>query len=431
MWAQENSPVVYSSFFSLNASRYEPAVLGQDFDKYYINVINSYAWAGNTTFSRQQFEDLVNAETGDLNAFFGNLKDNNQTGIGAIVSLMNVGFKINKEEEEFLTFKLGVSDRIEANLLYSNELFQLLWGGNAQYENQTVDFEFKANALYVREYAVGAAMNLPIENENWDFKAGVSVKYLQGLGALYSDELDFSLYTAPYGEYLELNYNYDIKTSYDDALFDEGKMNYSKAYGSGFGADVGVSASFKERFYGNLNVLDIGGVTFKKSVTTYRNSGTLLYDGIYVDNIFKGPYEFNTDFFEEVYTDVDDEGGKFTMPYPTRLRTHFSYRIPKVSDRGLTYFMHNIGLTYIQGFKNFGSATTRPYVAAAYTFNLKSAFEIGTNVGFFGYNKSEIGLFLAARAGVFRFGIGSGNLTPLFKKYGTGADFNFNISIVN
>ena len=417
--------------FGLNASRYEPAVLGNDFNKYYINVINAYLWAGNTTFSREEIEDLANGETEDLNYFFNNLKDKNHVGVGAIVSALNVGLKFNKGEEEFITFKIGVVDRIEANVVYSNELFRTAWGGNAQYEDQTIDLGVEANAFYAREYSLGAAMALPIQMDNWKFKGGLAFKYIQGFGAIYTDRADFSLYTAPNGEYLDLAYDYKVRTSIDPSLTEGGNYNFNTPHGHGFATDLGISATFKEKFYGNINVLDIGGVTFNKNVTTYENSGTLRYDGIFVDNIFKGPYEFDSEEFEEIYKDADTEGGKFTMPYPTRLRTHFSYRIPRENKRGIVYYMHNIGLTYIQGFKNFGTATTRPYVAGSYTFNLKSSFEAGTILGFNGYNKAEIGLYLGVRAGMFRLGIGSGNLTPIFKSFGTGVDFNFNISIAN
>ena len=117
------------------------------------------------------------------------------------------------------------------------------------------------------------------------------------------------------------------------------------------------------------------------------------------------------------------------MPYPTRLRMHLSYRVPRENTKGHTYYQHMMGVNLIQGFRDLGNATTRTYLAGSYTYNLNDVFEVGTNIGLLGYNKVEFGAFMAVKLGFFRLGLGSGNLTPIVRSFGTGADFNFNMTM--
>ena len=425
----------------------EPAVLGRDFKHVEVTVLNAYAWAGNTTFSRYKIEQIVQAQIPDITEIVSNLKKKNRVGLGATVDILHVGVRLNRKGEvkshkhqnkvwcpgdffmeELGTISFGVSDRVEANLTYAGDIFRLAWQGNKQFEGEKADLSIKANAFYAREWAVGGAIPLPIYYDkriwrDFDFRAGIRVKYIQGLGAAYTQRSDNSLYTAPDGRYVSLDYDYAVHYS------DYESFNPFKAQGRGIGTDIGLSAHYKTRFYGNINLLDLAYVKFKGNTTSYTSSGSAQFDGVYTGSLFDTTFSFDDSEYRPIYENAESKGDGFRMPYPTRLRTHLSYRIPATNRQDEMYHKHSLSLTYIQGFRDFGNATTSPYFAGAYAFNLWDHFEMGTNLGFSGFNKVEIGAFFAARIHFFRIGLGSGNITPLIKKFGTGGDINFNISL--
>lgn len=425
-FAQEDAPTSYSSFFNLSASRYEPGILGREMKTGQFTLINSYAWAGNTTFDRQLFEDIFYGGKTDseLDDEFDKLKGTNRVGAGSTIDYFNLAFKINKDKaHELFTFSIGLAERVEANLVFSNDFFKLMWKGNAQFEGKTVDFPAFGAGFYTREFTLGFAFPV-IKNETFDIRFGGRYKYIQGLAAFYAEKINGSLYTEKGGKSNTLNYDYLVNIA-----FDEDNFNPLKPNGSGHAVDFGFSSRFKERFFANINVLDLGSVTFNKNTSIYRKKGEIKYEGMIVDNILTDNPEINDSILDEIWEDNRFTGEDFKLKYPTRLRIHTAYKIPKEDKNGDEYFIHSLGVTYIQGFADIGNATKRAYFATAYTFNFKNNFEIGSNLGFRGYNDVlEMGLFMAFRAGPLRMGIGSGNLTPIFRNFGTGVDANFNMT---
>ncbi len=451
-FAQEDSPTSYSSFFTLAGSRYEPAILGDDPDKIHIQFINLYGWAGNNTFTIADIEKMKGSSLLDFNSerqppsqsefddLFSKLKDVNRLGFGATVDPLNVSFRIDKSggdetDSELLTIFAGIGERMEFNLKYPNELFRLAWLGNKQFAGERVEFPFSVNALWTREYTVAAAAPIPIElHEDIELRGGLRLKYIQGLYAFFTERSQAGLFTDTDGKYLELDYDYlfhsslDLSDSTDDAASGLDPFN---GPGAGFAFDVGISTHYKERWYANINFLDIGGLTFKgENNYTYENQGSFLYEGVGVDNPLNDTRRQIDSSFQEIWEGASETtGNDFRVPYPQRMRFHASYKIPAKDKHGHTYHKHAVGLTLIQGFKDIGNATKSTYLAGAYTFNLLSHFEVGTNVGLRGYNIVEMGFFAAVKAGFFRLGIGSGNIIgPLMKNVATGGDFNFNMT---
>lgn len=439
--AQIDSPTSYSSFFTLSASRYEPGNLGEDHEKFEIALINTYGWFGNTSLDVASLNKFSNHLGGnylpktELDDIISKMGEKNRIGLGATIDLMNMMYKItNSEDEEIITLGIGLAERVEGNLIFPNNAFDLAINGNAQYENQTVNLPLGGSFFYAREYTFSAAAPLPINLEGWVFRLGTRLKHLKGIEGIHTSKGDFSIFTAPHGKYLDLNYDYEINSSINFNDMDNYDFSPFKGKGKGYGADVGVSAIWNDRWHGNINVLDIGSITFKgEDNLRFQKTGKFTYEGIVIPDIID-ENELPVDSVwtalqEEITSGNETTGQDFSMPYPTRMRVHLSYRVPRENKKGNTYYPHVVGLNFTQGFRDLGSATTRTYLAGSYTFNLKDVLEIGTNVGMFGYNKMDFGLFMAIKMGFFRLGFGSGNITPLIRSFGTGADFNFNMTM--
>lgn len=441
VFAQVDAPTSYSSFFTLSASRYEPGNLGEDHEKFEIAIINAYAWFANTSLdvaSINNFTDHVNGNyltENELNGILNKMGDKTRMGAGATIDYLNMMYKFtNSDGDEIITVGVGLADRVESNLIFPNNVFNLMINGNAQYENETVDLSLGGSFLYSREHTLSLAVPLPINSDSWKFRVGARLKYIKGIEGINVAKGDLSLYTAPHGKYLDFNYNYELNSSID---FRDGKdysFSPNKGKGSGYGADLGISAAFNDRWHGNINVLDIGSVTFKgEDNLTYKKQGVFRYEGIYLDDIINEgnlPVDSVVTAIENELKDGNEyEGEEFSIAYPTRMRIHLSYRIPSENSKGHTYYKHMVGLNLTQGFRDRGSAIKRTYIAGSYTFNLNDVFEVGTNIGALGYNKMEFGAFVAVKTGPLRIGLGSGNITPLIRSFGTGADINFNMTL--
>lgn len=441
VFAQVDSPTNYSNFFTLSASRYEPAKLGEDDDKFEVAIINANAWFANTSLdvaSINKFGDHLNGNylsRGELNTILDKMGNKTRMGAGATVEYFNMMYKFtNSDDKEIISIGFGLADRVETNLMFPNNVFNLMINGNKQYEDKTVDLSLGGSFLYSREHTLSLAMPLPISSDNWKFRVGTRLKYIKGIEALNIAKGDLSLYTAPNGEYLDFKYNYELNSSMDFRSDADNSFSPTKGKGTGYGADLGFSASLNDRFHGNINFLDIGSVTFKGDDNlTYKKQGVFRYEGIYIDDIIDEsdlPVDSVLRAIESELKDGNEYVGKdFSIAYPTRMRMHLSYRIPAETSKGKTYYKHMIGFNYTQGFRNRGTAITRPYVAGSYTFNLKNIFEVGANIGAYGYNKMEFGAFIAVKAGPFRLGLGSTNITPLVRSFGTGANINFNMTL--
>lgn len=435
--SQDDAPTTYSSFFSLSGSKHEPAVLGDDFKNYHVSLVNAYVWAGNTTLNIDQVMRLRDGtfERDDVTSVFDANRNFHRFGFGANLDLMNVGIRLNKPDEtELLTFSVGVSARSETNLLLSDNFFKLALRGNGdeRFAGKKVDLPVEFNSFAAMEYHLGFAMPIPIDVTDFEFKGGLRLKYLQGIYSIYTEDAQFTLETEQDGRFIDLGYQYELHTTLDTTLDLESELGGGLPNaGTGFGADIGVTAHYKERWYGNINLLDIGAIKWTDEGTVFRNSGNIYFEGVEIDNIFSDDIIFNDSIFDEIIEEAEasEVQQSFRMPYPLRMRLHLSYKVPGQTSKGADYTKHMLGFTYIQGFRDLGNATLRPLLSAGYSYNLNNILEAGTNLGILGFNRVEAGLFLGVRGGPFRFGIGSGNVLSVIRSVGTGADINVNMTL--
>lgn len=422
---QDNFPMTYSSLFPTTAAHQNPAQLGQDFKKVHVNLFNLYNWGGNTTFSIGDLQNI--GDPSKAEELVNTVRDENRIGIGGTNDILNVGVNI----KDIFSVSFGVSQRYGVSFNYPGSLFRLAWQGNEPYAGEKVDMDFAINAFAAMEYHIGGAIDIPELIPDLKLRAGVRLKYINGLAGVQTERANLGIYTEPDGKYIDLSYDYKVNYAYDEEITNGNTGRaFAGSAGTGFATDIGISAEWKENFFGSINILDLGGINFNNYDTTVSNSGSTRWEGAEVENIFKDPVEFNTEVFEEATEDAEHRSaGGFTRAYPTRLRSTVGYRIPEETVEGNEYNKHSFMLTYIQGFRDMAPATVRAYIGGGYVYNLKSKFEVGTNVGFRGYNRiMEMGAFVAVRAGFFRFAIGSGNITPLVRSFGTGIDLNTNMT---
>ena len=161
-FAQYNMSTTYLGHSDLNAARYEPSELDLG-DKHFQFGFNSYLWLGNTAITYENMSEMFfGAGSGDVSAtvdqVIGDLKDVNVLGGGFDIQLAGLAFQIRDKAKRPYDISITVVDKFGATMEYGKNFANLFWKGNAQFAGQTVDLgHFQLNALYFREYALGAA----------------------------------------------------------------------------------------------------------------------------------------------------------------------------------------------------------------------------------------------------------------------------------
>ena len=429
--AQNNMVTLYNQHWNLIGSRQIPSKLGRDYSKVQLNLpfFNIHAYGG---FSAIPFNTASNLNNSGIDKNINRLRPENVSGAGMDYDWFALSYKIEKTDREVATISAMITERAAANLLFSDNLLRLLWKGNKQFAGQRVNLgPLSVNAFYFREYALGGAVPLKI-SDKFDLRAGIRLKYLQGYGAVYMPKSDAFLFTHPEGRFLDFELDYKIHTASID-LEDEGGNSSAGPFmapaGQGFGTDVSVTVDFADRFSGSLSVLDLGSITYKTNAETYTARSTVHFEGVEVRDIFEDA-DFNiSEGLEDQVSGEETTYEKFTMPTSTRLLLQGEYNIgatTKGEERD--YNKSSVYFTYIQGLRNLPGATTRPFGSLGYAHSFGYAANLGLSLGYGGYNNLAVGSFVSFRAGGWRFGVGSSNLTYFIaKNSATGLDFTFNM----
>jgi hypothetical protein len=203
----------------------------------------------------------------------GRLKSNNRLGMDA-----NVGIHAAYSGEKW-NYLFGVGHREFIGARYSSDFFELLLRGNSSYAGRTAELD-KVNIenFNYQSFYIGAQRKL----NDGKLIVGASLAALRGGKYLSMEMADGRLYTEPFGQYVE----------YTGAL---SLMRYPKdssasaltSRGAGAALNLYLSAAHgKNRL--NVEVRDIGFITWKNIQHYSAEQGTYHYNGILIDDIL-GP----------------------------------------------------------------------------------------------------------------------------------------------
>jgi hypothetical protein len=158
-------------------------------------------------------------------------------------------------------------------LMTSSDAFKLVFEGNAPFENQTASLNnIQFENLMYNQYSIG------VSKTDGHFMVGVNLSYLQGFTNQQIKNPNGSLYTAPYGEYLDLSYN----LTFNEAT--PGASHFFDVNGQGLSADLRFEYNTgNSRF--SFTVQDLGYITWGKHAVNYTGDTSLRYSGIVINDI--------------------------------------------------------------------------------------------------------------------------------------------------
>ncbi len=335
------------------------------------------------------------------------------------MAIVNAAFNIsNRNGNKSISIGFGVNERVELSTVFNQETLQLAYNGNKQFAGQTVELAPRFNGLAYTEYYFAAAYNIRPLNSDVVIKPAVRLSYLSGQASVQMEHANsITLYTEPNGRYLDFGLNYTINTSLGSdsvklsgSSFNVNDKSLQTGAGSGFGMDLGLRVSPRPGILLNIGVMDIGSIRFNKNTTNIYNHSTYRYEGQELS--FTDNQSIDLDSLSE-FARPNYSYQEYSVSLPTKLLLSGTIGLGKSETRAGSYYRHTLCGMYVQGFANYLTATTVPYVAVGYTHSFSGVFNLGANAGVGGLWGGNVGLLASLKAGPFLFGLRSNNVLPL------------------
>ena len=220
----------------------------------------------------------------------------------------------------------SLADINSLNASFTDDLLSIGFKGNFYNQDKTLDFagtSLRSDRFQQYKIKYGTAIN----NINLD----IAFSYLAGNHHISYIIEKGSLYTAPFGTYLDVEY--DMKAFVTDT------SNFSVFANNGNGAAIDFSADFNIQEYKmQLSVSDLGFIMWNPSSITLASDSTFSFQGIEVEDVFN----FN-DSVLDANNIIDDEPQTNTRSFKSYIPAtiHFSF----IAETEYTYFK-----TYTAGF---------------------------------------------------------------------------------
>ena len=297
------------------------------------------------------------------------------------------------------------------NLVTSHDAFKLLFEGNAPFENQTASLSnINFEELMYNQYSVG------ISKSDGHFFAGINLSYLQGFNNQQLRNPNGSLYTAPYGEYLDVSY---------DLTFNEATPGASRFFdlnGQGVSVDLKFEYSTDKWRFG-ITVQDLGYISWRRHPVNYAADTSYRFNGLEISNLTNingsGIQGINIDFVLCPYS-AQRRLTMLTTP-PSRVR----YRRPsptcfKLKKHDMILSM-GVNTRLLTGYYAYG------YVKTTYLLDHQWSTSVSAGAG--GYSLFNLGWDVGKRWKNLDFLIGTNNLIGcIVPMYYPGSSFYVRIA---
>jgi len=342
----------------------------------------------------------------NIDDFLAKVKDKNYLEPSGSIQLLGVGFNVGQGSYVFI----DINERFEGNIVIPGDLFELALKGNAGFAGSTIDLSsLRGDIKYYREAGVGFSKNFTNK-----LRIGVKGKLLFGVGAVSIDNRDLGIKV--YDDYShEINADLAVNISaplliekdsdgnienieFDDSGFDtkSGLIDFfSGTKNMGFGIDIGATYDISNKFMVSASVTDLGYIKWKKDVTNLTAESQFLFSGLDMLDVINGTKtieevgEEMLDSLENSFT-VSDTYDPFTTWLPTGVTFGGRYSLTKSLSLGLLSYTKVI------------EGQLRETVTFSGNVNLSTAFSAAASYSISNNRYDNLGLGLAARAGVFQ-----------------------------
>ena len=226
---------------------------------------------------------------------------------------------------------------------------------------------------------------------------GVVGSLLQGINHLYINTKNTSIYTAPDGEYIDINYDLTFNGA------KEGAVKFTELNGVGASVDMHLAFMNNNKWRVALDVMDIGQMIFKKNPYNYTGTKDVRFQGIVLPDLLTfSPQTFDTlNLDSTLRTYLPNKSGNryyVFMPFTAQLVFSKPINDKLVISAGLQY-------RFMPGYNVFGFAKVNYF--------LKKNAVISGSVGAGGYSLVNVGVDFTKRWKYFDLTVGTANLLGL------------------
>ncbi|MCS6933930.1 MAG: DUF5723 family protein [Chitinophagales bacterium] len=183
---------------------------------------------------------------------------------------------------------LGYHHRQFRNLSAGKQAYELVFYGNAQFEDKTIDLSnIRVQNFIYNQYSLGVFKEFQYPRLWMEF--GVSLSFLQCANHQQIFTRQSSLYTAPDGEYLDIQYD----LTFNGAR--EGAVGFYQLNGKGVSGDLHLALKKPGNWRVGVDLRDVGHLYFRKAPYNYTAANTVRFQGIVLPDLLKlSPGTFDT-----------------------------------------------------------------------------------------------------------------------------------------
>lgn len=392
------------------SNRFNPAY--QPNCEFYIGLPLVSPARGGLSYTSQNYGDVIQQHPtedslitflhplADREAFMGKLKPVNMVVSNLGTSLLSMGFNT---EAGF--FSLGAATRMDGSFRYPADLLNVLVYGAEEGRTYTMD-GLAANMSLFTEISAGWATSI-LDN----LEVGVRAKMLFGIGNLYTQNSEFSLYTSEDAWNIQANMLINASVGFADVVYNDDEMieeividedlrelnpyalaRYAFNAGNlGFGVDLGAVFRPMEQLSLNLSVVDLGFIKWKEEVHQLSFQADYEFQGIELN-----PFELSGenalgDYLDSTFSQMADSirgfiemgpGGPYSKMLNTKLYAGASYAITPMFGVGIlsrTDFRKDIVTESVTASANF-SPHRIVNLALSYSYMQSSFRNFGAGV---------------------------------------------------
>ena len=380
-FSQEKS-IIFSSEFNLETNAINGAIINKVFTSGYIN--NNLK---NRIISLNEQSHVIN-----LN--------------------LNTSFIYREKINNELSYNFSFSDVNHVNTKFDNNILKLFLKGNAEYENEKLDFA--TTNIRINRYQ---QFKLFLDYQKNKYGVGLGLSYIYGNHNLTLISKRGSIYTAPNGEYLDLNY--DINSF----VTDTSNLSPFEHNGNGISLDLTGSLTFLNHKL-DLYMLDFGYINWNNNSQNIYVDSAFTFNGIEVNNIF----DFNDSILEisnivDQYDNINQRNSTFKSYLCSNIGVKISKQVKNKRFGMITYGLNSKWQPYLDNKKLSFKKIRQGFKQSNYSPFYYLTTEIITNkisiipkIAYGGYNENfnfDLSLLLKRK---FSFSIGTQHLEYLFSK---------------
>jgi len=277
-----------------------------------------------------------------------------RVNVGVSVQLFGAAFNVS---EQVGAFGFAIRDHIGTRFSISKPYLDFTLNGNSNLLGQSIESRgSNGRGWWHRDYTLAYArkFNLPESVSIKNFYAGIALKYVQSFAFVHLDN-QTAIFTSQTGDSLASQLNYQWRAAAPERI---PPFLTPDVVGSGFAADVGVSAEVYRGVNLGISVMNLGSLSFGGSTAYQRLADTVVsFTGL-------------TDPFDDQKTQREVDSLRKAIEHTLPSVLPFSVALPSLIRLGAAWDLRSFAdipmvvmLDWVQGINsNFGNTTT-PLVA--------------------------------------------------------------------